>query len=260
MPYCNVNGVKIHYDVSGEGFPFVLIHANPFDRRLLIYQAAHFSTWFKVINVDIRGYGYSDQPSTPTSVVEMSEEVVAVCRHEGVQEAILGGVSVGGVMTLQLGIDRPDMFKALIMVGCSSKPGDRYQHRIDGYSKGVIDFHIEHLKSLVSPEFAASKRGAYFLAQFTDWDQRLSGPAIVENFKALLDRDQTDRLSELDMPVLVMNGEYDNSRRRSEEMARNIRGAVHRLVPGAGHACCLEDPAVFDGHVLGFLREHGFLE
>ena len=260
MAYCNVNGVKIHYDVSGEGFPFVLVHANPFDRRLWTYQAAHFSTWFKVINVDIRGYGYSDQPTTPTSMVEMSEEVVAVCAQEGVREAILAGVSVGGVMTLQLGLDHPELFKALIMVGCSSKPGDRYQHRIDGYSKGVRGFHLEHLTSLVSPKFAASKRGRYFLEQFTDWDPRLSGPAIVENFKALQDRDQTDRLPELAMPVLVMNGEYDNSRPRSEEMARNIRGAVHRLVPGAGHACCLEDPAVFDGHVLGFLRQHGFLK
>jgi len=260
VPYCSVNGVKIHYDVSGEGFPFVLLHANPFDRRLLMYQAAHFSTWFKVINVDLRGYGYSDKPTAPTSIVEMSEEVLAVCRQEKVQKAVVAGVSVGGVIALQLGLDHAEMFRALIMVGCSSTPSDRYEQRIEGYSKGIQEFHVEHLSSLVSPEFAATSLGRYFLAQFTDWDDRLNASAIIENFKALQSRDQTARLSELEMPVLVVNGEFDNSRPRSEEMARNIRGAVHRVVPGTGHACCLEDPAVFDGHVLGFLKDHGFLK
>ena len=49
------SGVKIYYEVSGEGFPLVLVHANPFDRRVFIHQVAHFSTFFKVINIDLRG-------------------------------------------------------------------------------------------------------------------------------------------------------------------------------------------------------------
>ena len=117
MPVSSVNGLKIYYEVSGEGFPLVLIHANPFDRRLWIYQVAHFSTFFKIINVDLRGYGYSDRPTSPTSIVEMGEDIVGVCRQEGIQEAIVAGISVGGVMALQLGLDHPELFKALILVG-----------------------------------------------------------------------------------------------------------------------------------------------
>lgn len=259
VPYCTVNGVRIHYDVSGEGFPLVLVHANPFDRRLWMYQAAHFSTRFKVINVDIRGYGYSDKPETPTSMAEMSEEVVAVCRQEGAHEAVAAGISVGGVMVLQMGLDHPEMFKALIMVGCSSRPSGVYQHRIEGYSRGVAGFHEEHLKALVAPEFAASRLGRHLLDRFKDWDPRLSGLAIVEIFRALQNRNQTERLGELRMPVLVINGEFDNSRRGSEFMVERIPGAVHRVVPATGHACCLEDPATFDGYVGGFLQQHGFL-
>jgi hypothetical protein len=44
MPYCTRNGVKTYYEISGEGFPLVLVHANPFDRRMFMYQVAHFST------------------------------------------------------------------------------------------------------------------------------------------------------------------------------------------------------------------------
>lgn len=258
MPVCSVDGAKIHYEVSGEGYPLVLVHANPFDRRLWLYQAAHFSTFFKVINVDLRGYGYSDKPGSPTSVVEMGEEVVAVCRQEGVKEAVVAGISVGGVIALQLGLDHPELFKALVLVGCSSGPGGRYDERIRGYGQeGVEKYHIEHLRSLVSQEFAESKLGRYLLGTFTEWDKRLNAAAIVEIFKALKNRDLTGRLGELKMPVLVVNGEFDNSLKRSREMAQRI-GAPHRVIPGAGHACCLEDPAAFDEAVLGFLKERGF--
>ena len=42
MPYSRANGIKIYYEVSGEGFPFVLVHANPFDHNLWMYQISHF--------------------------------------------------------------------------------------------------------------------------------------------------------------------------------------------------------------------------
>ena len=261
MPYSSRNDVKTYYEVSGEGYPLVLIHANPFDRRLWIYQVAHFSTFFKVINTDLRGYGYSDKPARPIAMIDLCEDIVAVCRQEGVREAIVAGISVGGVMGLQLGLDHPEIFKALILVGCSSQPGDRYQARIDGYMKeGVSKYHIQHLTSLVSKGFPQTKMGKYLLGMHTEMDPRLSAPAIAEIFYALQNRDLTPRLAELKMPVLVMNGEFDNSLARSREMSKKIAGAAHHVIPGAGHACCLEDPTIFDEIILAFLRKHNFIK
>ena len=260
MPYASRNDVKIYYEVSGEGFPLVLVHANPFDRRLWMYQVAHFSTFFKVINIDLRGYGYSDKPAKSSGVVELGEEVIAVCRQQDVREAIFAGISVGGVIGLQLGLDHPEIFKALVLVGCSSQPGDRYQARIDGYmNEGISRYHIQHLTSLVSKEFPQTKLGKYLLTLQTEMDSRLSAPAIAEIFHALQNRDFTARLAELKMPVLIMNGEFDNSLARSREMSRKIAGAEHHVIPGTGHACCLEDPATFDEIVLNFLKKHKFI-
>jgi pimeloyl-ACP methyl ester carboxylesterase len=90
-----------------------------------------------------------------------------------------------------------------------------------------------------------------------EWSLR--APAIAEIFHALQNRDLTARLPELKRPVLIMNGEFDNSLRRSREMSQKIAGAEHRVIAGAGHACCLEDPAAFDEIVLAFLRKHEFL-
>jgi 3-oxoadipate enol-lactonase len=260
MAYFARNDVRTHYEVSGEGYPLVLVHANPFDRRLWMYQVAHFSTFFKVINIDLRGYGYSDKPAKPTTMAQLGEDVVGVCRQEGVREAIFAGISVGGVMGLQLGLDHPEIFKALILVGCSSQPGDRYQTRIDGYmNEGVPRYHIQHLTSLVSSGFPQTKLGKYLLSFHTEMDSRLSAPAIAEIFRALQDRDFTPRLPEVRMPVLIINGEFDNALTRSREMSKKIAGAEHHVIAGTGHACCLEDPATFDAIALEFLKKHKFI-
>jgi pimeloyl-ACP methyl ester carboxylesterase len=93
MPYCTRNGVKTYYEVSGDGFAIVLVHPNPFDRRMFMYQVAHFSSFFKVINIDLRGYGYSDKPTIPISMTDLCDDIVAVCRREGVCEALFLGVN-----------------------------------------------------------------------------------------------------------------------------------------------------------------------
>ena len=65
MPFSDATGAKIYYQVSGEGPAFVFIHANPFDHRLWLYQVAQFSSYFRCISVDIRGYGRTDKVETP---------------------------------------------------------------------------------------------------------------------------------------------------------------------------------------------------
>src|SRR3954462_5773462 len=98
MPYSTANGLRIYYEVSGEGFPFVMVHANPFDHDLRMYQIAHFSTFLQGIAVDIRGYGRSDKPTSPFSLKDMADDVLGVSRDENVGQGILAGVSVGSGM------------------------------------------------------------------------------------------------------------------------------------------------------------------
>src|SRR5919106_4068738 len=114
MPYSTANGIKIYFEVSGEGFPFIMIHANPFDHNLWMYQIAHFSTHFKVIAVDIRGYGRSDKPTTAFTLKDMTDDVLGVCRDENVKEAILGGGSACPGKALLLRLDHSETVKALI--------------------------------------------------------------------------------------------------------------------------------------------------
>ncbi len=196
MPYSTANDLKIYYEVAGEGLPFVLVHANPFDHNLWMYQIAHFSTYFKVIAIDIRGYGRSDKPTTPFSLADMADDVLGVCREEEVKEAILGGISVGSGMAILLGLDHPEIFKAIILVGGSSGPGGSIDERIRGYTRtGIEKYHIQHLRELVAPDFPETKLGKYLLNTFVERDPWLNGESIGQIFRARGGLDMTPRLA-----------------------------------------------------------------
>jgi 3-oxoadipate enol-lactonase len=260
MPYSKANDLSIYYEVSGAGFPFVMVHANPLDHNLWMYQVAHFSTYFKVIALDIRGYGRSDKPTTPFSLKDMADDVLGVCRDEGVTEAILGGVSVGSGIALLLGLEHPQTFKALILVGGNSGGAGSIDDRIHGYTKtGVEKYHIQHLRELVAAEFPETKLGKYLLNTFVERDPWLSGECIAQIFRARGGTDMTPRLCMMKIPTLVINGEYDNSLKAGRRTASLIPGAVHKVLPGTGHACNIEDPATFDEFVVDFLRANGLM-
>ncbi len=258
--YSTAKGLKIYYEVSGEGLPFVMVHANPFDHNLWMYQIAHFSTYFKVIAIDIRGYGRSDKPTTAFSLKDMAGDILGVCRDERVTQAILGGVSVGSGIGLLLGLDHPEMFKALILVGGNSGGAGSIEDRIHGYTEiGIEKYHIQHLKELVAPDFPKTKLGGYLLNTFVERDPWLSGESIAQSFRARGGTDMAPRLGTMKVPTLVINGEYDNSLKAGQRTASLIPGAVHKVLPRTGHACNIEDPATFDEFVIEFLRANGLM-
>ena len=259
MPYSRANGVDIWYEISGDGPALILIHANPFDHDLWLYQRAHFSTWFKIVAIDIRGYGRSAKVTTPFTLKSMCDDVIGIVDDLDIGRAVCMGCSVGSGTSILLGLDHPDRFEALILVGGNSGTSDRYMKRVEGYRSDLGSYHIEHLRQLVEPQFAQSRLGGYLLNMFAERGPRLSGEAIARVFVAGNSTDTTERLPDMKVPTLVINGEFDHSRAAGERTARLIPGATHKILPGTGHACCIEDPVGFDALVLEFLRARALL-
>jgi pimeloyl-ACP methyl ester carboxylesterase len=118
--------------------------------------------------------------------------------------------------------------------------------------EGVQQYHIKHLRALVSKNLAEAVWERICWSCFTDTDSKLNSEALKSIFEALEVKNLTPRLGELRMPVLTLNGEFDGTLLRTREMTQKIPGAVHQIIPGAGHACCLESPIV-----RPLLRKHG---
>jgi pimeloyl-ACP methyl ester carboxylesterase len=101
--------------------------------------------------------------------------------------------------------------------------------------------------------------GKYLLDTFVEREPWLSGECIGQIFRARAGTDMTPRLGMMKVPTLVINGEYDNSLKAGRRTASLIPGAVHKVLPGTGHACNIEDPATFDDFVIDFLRAKGLM-
>lgn len=259
MPKSTANGVDIWYETAGDGPAMVLVHANPFDHDLWLYQSAHFSTWFRVVGIDLRGYGRSAKVTTPYSEKDMCDDVIGVMDDLGIDKAVLGGCSVGSGIAIHLGLDHPDRFRAIFLVGGNSGASDRYMKRVEGYTKDLGGYHLWHMRQLVAEDFHQSPLGSYLLNLWVEREPRLKGEAIAQVFHAGNGTDTTDRLPGMAVPVLVINGEYDHSLPAGRRTAELVPGAEHRVLPGTGHACCIEDPATFDAFVIDFLKSRGVM-
>ena len=259
MPYAMNKGVKLYYEVSGEGPPLVLIPANPFDHTLFLYQIAHFSTWFRVIATDTRAYGRSDKVREPYSLTDMMDDVIAVCRAEAVDKAIFCGVSVGSRIAILLGQEHPEMCRAIVLGGGTGGPHLRQDHRVNGYRGDLAAYRRFHIEQIVAPEFPKTPRGRYLIDSLLATSPRLDGEAIAQLFIAQGAMDLRPRMASMKVPTLVINGEFDNSLSGGTETAKLIPGAVHRVLPGAGHGSCLEDPAGFDAAMIAFLTSKGLM-
>jgi pimeloyl-ACP methyl ester carboxylesterase len=259
MPFSTANGARIYYEVSGDGPAFVFIHANPFDHRLWLYQVAHFSSWFRCVALDIRGYGRSEQVETPFTLADMKNDVLGICRTEGIESAIFCGCSVGSGIALMIGLDHPDIAKAVILVGGNSRGSPGVRKRADDFSKSADTAALirDFLPEVVAPTFPATPHGQWILSLFTDRAHTLSATAIAQIHRARGACDMSGRLKDLRVPTLVINGAHDNSLASGRETAAAVKGARHVVLEGAGHACCIEDPQAFDQAVIDFLRPNG---
>ncbi|MGB0575447.1 MAG: alpha/beta fold hydrolase [Alphaproteobacteria bacterium] len=258
MPYADNDGVKVYYEVNGEGMPFVMLHANPCDHRMWMYQISHFARHFRVIALDMRGYGRTDKVETPYRFGDLVGDVIAVCQQENVSNGILAGASMGSKIAFKLGVDHPDLFQAQIHVGGNSFRGSSYDGRITGYeNEDLPPYRANHLKELFAPGFSETDRGRYLSSIILEDSKRLSGRAIGALFHTFDNVNLSEQVSEINVPVLIVNGIHDNSLKGGQKTAALIEGAQHETIPNAGHLCILEDPETFDRLVEEFLRQHG---
>jgi 3-oxoadipate enol-lactonase len=189
----------------------------------------------------------------------MGADVLGVLRDLKIDRAVLGGCSVGSTIALWLALEKPELFDAAILVGGNSASSDRFQTRIDNYLADLAGYHMKHMRVLTEEKFWNGKLGNYLLTTFAERQPRLKGEAIAQVFRAGNGTPMTDRLPTVKVPTLVINGEFDHSRPAGELTASRIPGAVHKVIGGANHACCLEDPAAFDAAVIEFLSARGLM-
>lgn len=255
MPLVELNGVTINYEEHGDpaGAPILLTHA--YAATLQMWRP-QFDAWgaYRVIGWDMRGHGGTDSPPDQSVYTEKLtvEDMAALLRHLGIDSAVVGGLSLGGYLSLEFQHAHPEMVRALVL--CNTGPG----YRKDDARAGWNDFSINYAKRLEERGLDGLGRGIEIDA--TRAYQRSAAGLAMAGRGILTQRDSVviDHLGSIDVPTLIVWG-ADDARYQSgcEYMAAKIPGARLVAVEGAGHAVNLFQPAVFNETVLEFLRENG---
>src|SRR6266481_4784523 len=118
MPKLSRDGVNIHYEVHGSGPPLLLTHGYSSTSAMWQGQVAALSNHHKLVLWDMRGHGQSDYPDDPKAYSDALTvaDMAALLDEVGADSAIVGGLSLGGHMTLTIYSAHPKRVRALLII------------------------------------------------------------------------------------------------------------------------------------------------
>jgi pimeloyl-ACP methyl ester carboxylesterase len=114
--YADVNGIKLYYETHGTGRPLILLHGGLGAIEMFGPNLPALAKGRQVIAVDLQGHGRTADIDRPLSVELMGDDIAALIKHLGLEDADIMGYSLGGGVALQAAIRHPEVVRRLVMV------------------------------------------------------------------------------------------------------------------------------------------------
>ncbi|QPF84755.1 alpha/beta fold hydrolase [Bradyrhizobium genosp. L] len=242
-------GVTLHYEVHGSGPPLILTHGYSSTSAMWHGQIEALSRHHKLILWDMRGHGLSDYPDNPEAYGEAHTvgDIAALLDAVGADKAIVGGLSLGGYMSLAFRRAHPERVRALLII--DTGPGFKKDDAREAWNARARDTGdrfdregLEVLKTLSAERASVTHRDAKGLAH------------AARGMLAQRDARVIESLPDIKVPSLVVVGADDTPfLAASDYMAAKIPGAQKAVIPNAGHAVNIDQPQAFIAAVLPFL-------
>jgi 3-oxoadipate enol-lactonase len=258
MPYADINGQRIRFeDSGGDGPPVLLSHGFLMDREMFAPQVEALHPEFRVITWDERGFGETEFDGEPFTYWDSARDCLGLLDHLGIDEAVLGGMSQGGFLSMRAALLSARRVRALVLIDTQS--GTEDPARLPAYRQmqetwlqvGPVDELAQAIAGLIIGDPVLSE------AWIAKW-HKLPREAMKAPGDCLFERDDiTDRVGEITCPAIVFHGTADLSIEPDKAQALcerlpNCTGVV--LIEGAPHASNLTHPQEVNPPLLGFLR------
>lgn len=257
MPFATRNNARLYWKLEGaEGRPILLL-LNSIGTDMSMWDATlpHLWTEFRLLRTDMRGHGASDASVGDYSLPMLAADVAAILDDAGIEKAAVAGVSLGGMVAMQLALDHPDKISALALI-CTSAQMDAvgWDARIGTVgSQGTGVIAEMAVDRFLSPTFAARhpeiadglKRG--IAAQ--------SRVGYAGAAAAIRDMALTERLGKISVPTLVVTGESDISTPfagHGDRLMAGLSNATHVSLASA-HLPPIEAPGALATALKRFL-------
>lgn len=265
MPRAALNDVELYYEDHGAGTPILFCHEFAGDYRSWAPQIRFFARRYRTITYSARGYHPSTVPTDDASYSEerQIEDAFALLGFLRIGKAHVVGLSMGGNLTLKLGLAHPEVCLSLVVAGAGH--GSTNPDEFRASSRDTADM----IERLGMPEAAAIyARGpgrrqferkdpagfAEFLRQFEE-HSALGSALTMRNVQAKRATvyQIADRLPVLEIPTLIIVGDEDDlALEPSLLMKRRIPNSGLLTIPKSGHAINLEEPSQFNEALLDF--------
>jgi pimeloyl-ACP methyl ester carboxylesterase len=252
MAQVALNGIEIDYEVTGTGPAVLLSHGYSATRRMWDDQHRALADRYRVISWSMRGHGATESPADPArySAALTIADMHALLTHLGVERAVIGGLSLGGYVSLGFALEHPAMTRALVI--CDSGPGYRNAEAREAWNARARERAaaleargLEALgRSREVAESARLHRSAQGLAHAARGMLAQEGSRVI------------DGLAGIAVPTLVIVGDQDQPfLAPCEYMAKKIPGARLEVIRGAGHSSNLDQPETFNRILRDFLSD-----
>jgi len=246
-----LNGIEIEYQDGGRGPAVLLGHGYSATGRMWDDQRAALGDRWRIISWDMRGHGQTESPSNPAvySTEATVADIKALLASLGVSRAVVGGLSLGGYMSLAFYLTHPEMVEALII--CDSGPGYRNAEARSAWNQRAN----ERAGNLEARGLEALGGRSREVREALGRHANAQGLAhAARGMLAQQDARVIDGLASIRVPTLIVVGDQDTPfLAPCEYMAKKIPGAQLQVIAGAGHASNLDQPETFDRVLVSFL-------
>ncbi len=254
MPKVSVNGINIYYEDHGSGFPLVFIHGFAGTTQAWNGQVAIFSKKYRFITYDMRGHGQTDAPENLASYTQdiLIEDLCQLLSYLKIEKAVIGGLSLGGYLSIHFYNIHPEMTAALILMDTS--PGYRTPEKAKDRNQTSIEcaavLETKGIKGFIESKYS---RADYYTKPETMKKMNPKGLANISR-GAMINPWGLDILPNIKVPTLVICGDKDtNFLPAADYMAQKIPGARKVVIANAGHGVNINQPQLFATYVLNFL-------
>lgn len=266
MPFHSCEDTRIYYEIHGDGSPLLLISGLGGGTSSWYGQTPYFEQHYRTITFDNRGAGLSDTPPGPYRMSRFAEDALCLLDRLQIKKTFALGLSMGGMIALELALTAPERIGALVL-GCTHcggtvriAPSPEVLERLlanEGLSQEQI---IDKNLPLFFSESCRRNRPQVVEAYRQEHLKRPPQPddAFRAQLEAIRDFDCCDRLSRIEMPVLIMTGTEDVlvPPRNSRILARYIPHAELVEIQGSGHAIHAECRDQLNETAHAFFQRH----
>lgn len=256
MPVARVRDIDVYYEIHGEGEPVLLIHGLGSSTEDWEPQLRALSR-YRVLTYDVRGHGRTSKPRAPYSVRQFADDAAALLAHLGVTAAHVVGISMGGMIALQLAVDHPTAVRSLTIVNSGPELVLRtWKQKVAIYQRFAIVPLMGMRKMgevlakalLVRPEHERERRT--FVERWARNDSR----AYLRSLRGLIGWSVTDKLGAIRCPTLILTADNDYTPVAfKEQYTKKIPGAQLVVIPESRHMLPVERPDAFNTALVRFL-------